>query len=139
MARGINKVIIVGNLGADPDIRYMANGNPVANLSVATSESWKDKQSGERQERTEWHRIVLFNRLAEIASEYIKKGNKVYLEGSLRTRKWQDQNGAGHRSALLLNWPGWSGMVSPWLLQKENHNIEACQADVLWLGKRNAG
>ena len=93
MARGINKVILVGNVGADPDIRYMPNGNPVANLSIATSESWKDKQTGERQERTEWHRTVLFNRLAEITSEYIKKGSKVYVEGSLRTRKWQDQNG----------------------------------------------
>lgn len=93
MARGINKVILVGNVGADPDVRYLPNGNPVANLSIATSESWKDKQTGERQERTEWHRTVLFNRLAEITSEYIKKGSKVYVEGSLRTRKWQDQNG----------------------------------------------
>lgn len=94
MARGINKVIIVGNLGSDPEVRYLPNGNPVANLSVATSESWKDKNTGDRQERTEWHRIVIFNRLAEIASEYLKKGSKVYLEGSLRTRKWQDNQGA---------------------------------------------
>jgi len=93
MARGINKVILVGNLGSDPEVRYMPNGNAVSTLSVATSESWKDKQTGERQERTEWHRVVLFNRLGEIAGEYLKKGSKVYVEGSLRTRKWQDQNG----------------------------------------------
>jgi len=93
MARGINKVILVGNLGSDPEVRYMPNGNAVSTLAVATSESWKDKQTGERQERTEWHRVVLFNRLGEIAGEYLKKGSKVYVEGSLRTRKWQDQNG----------------------------------------------
>ncbi len=93
MARGVNKVILVGNVGADPEVRYLANGNPVANLSIATSENWKDKQTGERQERTEWHRVVFFNRLAEIVNEYVKKGAKVYAEGSLRTRKWQDQNG----------------------------------------------
>ena len=93
MARGVNKVILVGNVGADPEVRYLANGNPVANLSIATSETWKDKQTGERQERTEWHRVVFFNRLAEIVNEYVKKGAKVYAEGSLRTRKWQDQNG----------------------------------------------
>jgi len=93
MARGVNKVIIVGNLGADPEVRYMPSGAAVTNIRVATSEGWKDKQSGETQERTEWHRIVFFNRLAEIASEYLKKGSKVYIEGSLRTNKWQDQNG----------------------------------------------
>lgn len=93
MARGINKVIIVGNLGADPEVRYMPSGGAVTNVTVATSESWKDKQSGEAQERTEWHRVVFFNRLAEIAGEYLRKGSKIYLEGSLRTRKWQDQAG----------------------------------------------
>lgn len=93
MARGINKVIIVGNLGNDPDVRYMPSGDAVTNISVATSESWKDKNSGEQQERTEWHRIVLFNRLGEIAGQYLKKGSKVYIEGKLRTRKWQDQSG----------------------------------------------
>ncbi len=92
MARGINKVIIVGNLGADPEVRYMPSGGAVTNVTIATSESWKDKQSGEAQERTEWHRVVFFNRLAEIAGEYLRKGAKVYVEGSLRTRKWQDQN-----------------------------------------------
>jgi single-strand DNA-binding protein len=93
MARGVNKVILIGNLGNDPEIRYTPNGNAVANLSLATSESWRDKQSGELQDRTEWHRIVFFNRLAEIVGEYLHKGSKVYIEGSLRTRKWQDKTG----------------------------------------------
>ncbi len=94
MARGsVNKVILIGNLGQDPEVRYMPNGNAVANITVATSETWKDKNTGENQERTEWHRIVLFRRLAEIAGEYLKKGAKVYIEGKLQTRKWQDQQG----------------------------------------------
>lgn len=93
MARGINKVIIIGNLGADPEVRYMPNGSAVTNIRVATTEAWKDKQSGEMQERTEWHRIVLYNRLGEVSGEYLRKGSKVYIEGSLRTNKWQDQNG----------------------------------------------
>lgn len=93
MARGVNKVILVGNLGNDPEQKAMPNGNPVANITVATSERWKDKQTGQQQEKTEWHRIVFFNRLAEIAGQYLKKGSKVYLEGQLRTRKWQDQSG----------------------------------------------
>ena len=93
MARGVNKVILIGNLGNDPEIRYTPNGNAVANLSLATSESWRDKQSGEVQDRTEWHRVVFFNRLAEIVGEYLRKGSKVYIEGSLRTRKWQDKTG----------------------------------------------
>ncbi|OGT07313.1 MAG: single-stranded DNA-binding protein [Gammaproteobacteria bacterium GWF2_41_13] len=93
MARGVNKVILVGNLGNDPEVRYMPSGSPIATLSIATSESWKDKESGQLQERTEWHRVVFFNRLAEIAGEYLKKGHKVYIEGSLRTRKWQDKTG----------------------------------------------
>ncbi len=91
--RGINKVILVGNLGQDPEVRYMPNGNAVANFSIATSESWKDKQTGETRDRTEWHRVVVFGKLAEIAGEYIKKGTQVYLEGQLQTRKWQDQSG----------------------------------------------
>ncbi|AKH68624.1 single stranded DNA-binding protein [Spongiibacter sp. IMCC21906] len=93
MARGVNKVIIVGNLGQDPETRYMPSGGAVTNVTVATSENWKDKQTGQPQERTEWHRVVFFNRLAEIAGEYLKKGSKVYVEGSLRTRKWQGQDG----------------------------------------------
>jgi single-strand DNA-binding protein len=93
MARGVNKVILIGNLGKDPEVRYMPSGGAVTNVTIATSESWKDKQSGEQQERTEWHNVVFFNRLAEIAGEYLKKGSKVYVEGSLRTRKWQDKEG----------------------------------------------
>lgn len=91
--RGINKVIIVGNLGQDPETRYSAGGAAITNVSVATSDSWKDKQTGQMQEKTEWHRIVFFNRLAEIAGEYLRKGSKVYIEGKLQTRKWQDNNG----------------------------------------------
>ncbi len=93
MARGINKVILVGNVGVDPEVKFMPNGNAVTTLSVATSETWKDKQTGDKQERTEWHRVVCFNRLGEIAGEYVRKGSKLYVEGSLRTRKWQDQQG----------------------------------------------
>lgn len=93
MARGVNKVILVGNCGQDPETRFSGAGAAITNISVATSESWKDKQTGQQQERTEWHRVVFFNRLAEIAGEYLKKGSKVYIEGSLRTRKWQDQSG----------------------------------------------
>ncbi len=91
-SRGVNKVILVGNLGQDPEVRYMPNGNAVANITVATSESWKDNQ-GQQQERTEWHRVVMFGKLAEIAGEYLRKGSQVYLEGKLQTRKWKDQSG----------------------------------------------
>ena len=90
---GINKVILVGNLGAKPEIKYASNGNAISNLSVATSESWTDKSTGQKQERTEWHRVSLFGKLAEIAGQYLDKGSKVYVEGKLQTRKWQDQNG----------------------------------------------
>jgi single-strand DNA-binding protein len=93
MARGVNKVILIGNLGNDPDIRYTAGGAAVANISLATAESWRDKESGEQQERTEWHRIVFFGRLAEIVGEYLRKGSQVYVEGRLQTRKWQDKEG----------------------------------------------
>lgn len=102
MARGINKVILVGNLGADPEVRYMPSGGAVTNVTIATSETWKDKQSGESQERTEWHRVVFFNRLAEIAGEYLRKGSKVYVEGSLRTRKWQDQSGVDRYTTEIV-------------------------------------
>ena len=93
MARGVNKAIIVGTLGQDPEVKYTAGGSAVVNVSVATNESWKDKQTGEAQERTEWHRIVMFNKLAEIASQYLKKGSQAYFEGRIQTRKWQDQSG----------------------------------------------
>jgi len=102
MARGINKVILVGNVGTDPDVRYLPNGNAVTTLSIATSEAWKDKTTGEKQERTEWHRVVCFNRLGEIAGEYVRKGSKLYVEGSLRTRKWQDPQGQDRYSTEIV-------------------------------------
>jgi single-strand DNA-binding protein len=93
MARGINKVILIGNLGADPDVRYTASGAAVSNVNLATTETWRDKESGEQQEKTEWHRVVFFGRLAEIVAEYLRKGSQVYVEGRLQTRKWQDKEG----------------------------------------------
>ncbi len=93
MARGVNKVILIGNVGGDPETRYLPNGNAVTNITLATSESWKDRQTGQQQERTEWHRVVFFGRIAEIAGEYLRKGSQVYVEGRLQTRKWQDQSG----------------------------------------------
>jgi len=102
MARGVNKVILIGNCGNDPETRYMPNGGAVTNLNIATSESWKDKQSGQMQERTEWHRCVFYQRLAEIAGEYLKKGSKVYVEGSLRTRKWAGQDGQDRYTTEII-------------------------------------
>lgn len=101
-SRGVNKVILVGNLGQDPEIRYMPNGGAVANISLATSESWRDKQTGENREVTEWHRVVLFGKLAEVAGEYLRKGSQVYIEGQLRTRKWQDQSGQDKYSTEVV-------------------------------------
>ena len=102
MARGINKVIIVGNVGGDPETRYMPSGSAVTNLTVATNESWKDKQTGEKKERTEWHRVAMFNRLAEIAAEYLRKGSQVYIEGKLRTRTWQDKDGQDRYTTEII-------------------------------------
>ena len=102
MARGVNKAIIVGTLGQDPEVRYTANGSAVANLSVATNESWKDRQTGEMQVRTEWHRVVLFGKLAEIAQQYLKKGSQAYFEGRIQTRKWQDQSGNDRYSTEIV-------------------------------------
>ena len=102
MARGVNKVILIGNLGADPETRAMPSGSTVANLRIATTENWKDRQTGENQERTEWHRVALFGKLAEIAGEYLKKGSQVYIEGSLRTRKWQDKQGQERYSTEIV-------------------------------------
>lgn len=102
MARGVNRVILIGNLCNDPETKYLPSGGAVTNVTVATSESWKDKNSGEMQERTEWHRVVFFNRLAEIAGEYLKKGAKVYVEGSLRTRKWQAQDGTDRYTTEIV-------------------------------------
>lgn len=103
MAGSVNKVILVGNLGADPEIRRLSSGDPVVNLRIATSETWRDRQSGERQERTEWHRVVIFNeQLAKVAEQYLKKGAKVYIEGQLQTRKWQDQSGQDRYSTEVV-------------------------------------
>ncbi len=102
MARGVNKVILVGNLGQDPEVKYMPSGQAVCNVSIATTDSWNDKASGEKQERTEWHRVVFFRRLAEIAGEYLRKGSQVYVEGRLQTRKWQDQSGADRYTTEII-------------------------------------
>ncbi len=126
MSRGLNKVMIMGNLGVEPEVRYMPSGSAVTNIRVATSESWKDKQSGERQERTEWHRIVLFNRLGEIAAQYLHKGSRVFVEGSIRTNKWQDQNGNDRytteiiaSSMQLMDSKGSSGNYEPSEMSQE--------------------
>ena len=100
--RGINMVIIMGNVGVEPEVRYTPSGSAVTNLSIATSESWKDKQSGEMQERTEWHRIVFYNKLAEIVGQYVKKGSKLYIKGNIRTRKWQDQSGQDRYTTEII-------------------------------------
>lgn len=102
MARGVNKVILIGNLGQDPEVRYTPSGNPVGNLRLATTDSWMDRQSGQRQERTEWHSVVLFNKLAEIAQQYVRKGSKVYIEGRLQTRKWKAQDGQDRYSTEIV-------------------------------------
>ena len=102
MARGINKVILIGNLGTDPEVRYMPQGGAVANLTVATSESWTDKNTNEKKEQTEWHRVVIYQRLAEIAGEYLRKGSKVYIEGKLKTRKWQDKDGVERYTTEII-------------------------------------
>ena len=115
MARGgINKVILIGNLGQDPEVRYMPNGNAVANISIATSESWRDKNTGEQKEMTEWHRVVLYRRLAEVAGEYLKKGAKVYIEGKLRTRKWQAPKSKPMRCKCWIP-------VAAWAHRRANH------------------
>ncbi|MCO7216840.1 single-stranded DNA-binding protein, partial [Halomonas sp. OfavH-34-E] len=102
MARGVNKVILIGNIGQDPEVRYTPSGNPVGNLRLATTDSWMDRQSGQRQERTEWHSVVLFNKLAEIAQQYVRKGSRVYIEGRLQTRKWKAQDGQDRYSTEIV-------------------------------------
>lgn len=105
-SRGVNKVIIMGNLGQDPEVKYTANGSAVANITVATSDSWRDKNTGEQREKTEWHRIVLFGKTAEVAGEYLRKGSQVYIEGQLQTRKWQDQSGQDrYTTEVVVQWP----------------------------------
>ena len=113
--RGINKVILVGNLGQDPEIRHMPNGGAVANITLATSESWRDKQTGEIKDKTEWHRVVLFGKLAEIAGEYLRKGSQVYIEGSLQTRKWQDHSGQDRYTTEIWNY------AYAWRTSRHNH------------------
>ncbi|HAK8430273.1 TPA: single-stranded DNA-binding protein [Salmonella enterica] len=122
-SKGVNKVILVGNLGADPELRYMPNNVAVANFTLATSESWKDKQSGEDKEKTEWHRIVIYNKLAEIAGEYLRKGMQVYIEGKLQTRKWQDQQGQEHYTTeIVVDQKGVMQMLGG---SRQNGNIKA--------------
>ncbi len=105
-SRGVNKVILMGNLGGDPEVRFAANGNAIANITIATSETWRDKASGEQREKTEWHRVVLFGKTAEIAGEYLRKGSQVYVEGQLQTRKWQDQSGQDrYTTEVVVQWP----------------------------------
>lgn len=120
-SRGVNKVILIGHLGQDPEVRYMPNGNAVVNMTLATSENWKDKNTGENKEKTEWHRIVLFGKLAEIAGEYLRKGSQVYIEGSLQTRKWQDQNGLErYTTEIIVNIGGTMQMLG-----SRNSNVQA--------------
>jgi len=120
-SRGVNKVILIGHLGQDPEVRYMPNGNAVVNMTLATSENWKDKNTGENKEKTEWHRIVLFGKLAEIAGEYLRKGSQVYIEGSLQTRKWQDQNGLErYTTEIVVNIGGTMQMLG-----SRNSNLQA--------------
>ena len=124
-SRGVNKVIIIGILGQDPEVRYMPNGGAVANLSLATSEAWKDKQTGEAKEKTEWHRVAIFGKLAEIAGEYLRKGSKIYVEGKLQTRKWQDQSG-GDRYTTEIVLDGFSSVMQM-LDQPNNQNQQPVQ------------
>lgn len=137
MAKGtLNKVMLIGNLGKDPEVRYMPNGQPVATITIATSEAWKDKASGAQQEKTEWHRVVMFRKLAEIAGEYLKKGSKVYIDGRLQTRKWQDQQGqdrytteiVANEMQMLGGSGGGGGSSSYSAPETENHSQEMAPA-----------
>ena len=111
MARGVNKVILIGNVGGDPEVRYMPNGNAVANVTLATSDSWKDKQTGQQQERTEWHRVVFFGRLAEIVGEYVRKGSKIYIEGRLQTREWEKDGVKRYTTEIVVDMNGQMQML----------------------------
>ena len=124
---GINKVILVGNLGAKPEVKYASNGNAISNLSVATSESWTDKSTGQKQERTEWHRVSLFGKLAEIAGQYLDKGSKVYVEGKLQTRKWQDQNGQDRYTTEVVV-SGFNGTLQ--MLDRRNDSSPSSPSEV---------
>ncbi len=123
-SKGINKVILIGNLGQNPEIRYMSNGNTITNLNIATSDIWKDKNTGENKEKTEWHRVILFGKLAEIAAEYLSKGSQVYIEGSLQTRKWQDKKGKDrYITEVVVNMNGTMQMLGPKNNNKNKKNI----------------
>ena len=111
MNKGINKVILVGNLGSDPEVRYMPNGGAVANITIATSDSWRDKNTGEQREKTEWHRVVLFGKLAEVAGQHLRKGSQVYIEGQLKTKKWQDQQSGQDRYTTEVIVQGYNGVM----------------------------
>lgn len=128
MARGINKVILLGHLGKDPEVKYMPNGNAVANITIATSESWKDKNTGQQQDRTEWHRVVLFGKIAEIAGQYLKKGSLVYIEGQLQTRKWTDQSGQDrYTTEIVVNHQGTMQMLDRKTAPGENGDYQMNQ------------
>ena len=128
MARGINKVILLGHLGKDPEVKYMPNGNAVANITIATSESWKDKNTGQPQDRTEWHRVVLFGKIAEIAGQYLKKGSLVYIEGQLQTRKWTDQSGQDrYTTEIVVNHQGTMQMLDRKTAPGENGDYQMNQ------------
>ena len=128
MARGINKVILLGHLGRDPEVKYMPNGNAVANITIATSESWKDKNTGQQQDRTEWHRVVIFGKLAEIAGQYLKKGSLVYFEGQLQTRKWTDQSGQDrYTTEIVVNMQGTMQMLDRKTAPGENGDYQMNQ------------
>ncbi|CAL4043872.1 Single-stranded DNA-binding protein [Buchnera aphidicola (Tetraneura ulmi)] len=125
-SRGVNKVILIGNLGQDPEVRYMSNGNAVTNINIATSDVWKDKNTGESKEKTEWHKVVLFGKIAEIAGEYLRKGSQVYIEGSLQTRKWQDQNGfERYTTEIVVNISGTMQMLGGRNLSNDNNTISS--------------
>lgn len=134
-SRGVNKVILVGFLGQDPEVRYMPNGGAVTNITIATSESWRDKQTGEQKEKTEWHRVVIFGKLAEIAAEYLKKGSQVYIEGALQTRKWQDQSGQDrYTTEVVVNIGGTLQMLG-----SKNMNVDTSDANFAPKSQANFG
>ncbi|CAL4323954.1 Single-stranded DNA-binding protein [Buchnera aphidicola (Pterocallis alni)] len=125
VSRGVNKVILIGNLGKDPEIRYLPNGNAVTNITIATSEYWKDKKTGDMKEKTEWHRVILFSKLAEIAGEYLKKGSQIYIEGSLQTRKWKDKHGIDrYTTEVLVNMNGKMQMLGSRVHGNKNSTIQ---------------
>ncbi|QJC30232.1 single-stranded DNA-binding protein [Enterobacteriaceae endosymbiont of Neohaemonia nigricornis] len=126
--RGINKVILIGHVGKNPDIRYMPNGNPVVNIVIATTDYWKDKNTGENKEKTEWHRVVIFGKLAEIANEYLKKGIQIYIEGYLQTRKWQNQNGQdNYITEIIVSVGGTMQILSPLKIKNDNESLTTQQ------------